>query len=405
MEFLAEGKVVKKNIGRNIIPAMVICFPYICTIISVNGISVFLAFTLFVLAAFELACKKYKLTEHFFLLIVFIILLFAFSFIRINNQKYTYDFFQRFILYDIVAFLVGLQKTEKEKVMRAIVVIGIIGCPVILARDLSETVQSDNMGLCYACLPIFLMSIIELVEGKEKTKYKVVAAINIFCLSTLYYKVANRGIWVIIFSLIIILLYYHICRSGITGTKKIRAILFLLTLGCLALYVLINIEQVTVRLYEFIDRVFHVRIYALWKLQYYFSKGDISNGRDANSVIAIQTILKNPILGSGIGFYESINDGQYCHNIFLQSLCEAGLLLFLPVTCYVLSVGRYLLFCPFKVNRKPIDYKFVSLGFCCGLEMFFFSSSYWIYPLFWFFLGCFLSTRREDQEFLTEFLT
>lgn len=123
---------------------------------------------------------------------------------------------------------------------------------------------------------------------------------------------------------------------------------------------------------------------------YYMSEDNMSNGRLDIYLMACETAGENLLLGNGIGYFELVSGGSYCHNIFIQAINEGGLLFFIPIIYYSAIIIYNVFFYLIKNEYSLITYKWYVFALCCGIEVLLFSSSYWTYPLFWFLLGSFL---------------
>ena len=101
------------------------------------------------------------------------------------------------------------------------------------------------------------------------------------------------------------------------------------------------------------------------------------NGRNELYEAAITEIMKKPIIGHGIGYYETLGLG-YVHNIFLDILLCFGIIGVIIVTIMFFACVR-------RVFRKYNQDRIASffLLFFIGELMLNFSSSMWLYPCFW----------------------
>lgn len=374
------------------IPATVISFSYICGCIGFDGISIVLAFYLWFLVGIEIFRKKYKITPGFVIIVLCILLLFVISYFRVPDIQYTFDYLQRFLLYDVLAFIVGMQNMNEEGVFKGVTIIGIVLLPCLLMKDFFAKGSPYAMGASYMCLPILIASILVFTIDCS-IKYKIMSGANILGILFKYARAANRGIWVILATFAFMMFYLHIVRKGNRGFRKIKAFLFLLIISFVVIYGLRNIDAITDWLYNTIDRIFHIQVYALWKLQFYLGKGDVTNGRSELFAMSYECFKQHPIIGGGIGHIE-IYAGTYMHNILLQPMCEGGILLLLPVLWILLCVLGDIFIHPLKTNILKEGYTWFVFVFCCGIEMLLFSSVYWLYLQFWFFLGSYLSKKK-----------
>ncbi len=105
--------------------------------------------------------------------------------------------------------------------------------------------------------------------------------------------------------------------------------------------------------------------------------GDITNGRMALYADAIKEFENNPILGIGWGNYRVIYESSGVHNIYLQLLCECGIVGFFII---VFSMGMALIK-SVKQLKKSIRYNSASIITICKLSVFL-QIYTWVYGVF-----------------------
>jgi hypothetical protein len=370
--------------------AVIICFQYICAAIAIPRISIILAFTIILVVIYQLINRQFAITASFLAIVIYIILVFLISFLVVNKAEATLDYFARFVLYDIAALLIGFQIKEKEEIIKRVAIIGLIGLPFLLTSNIITLNTANRMGYAYACLPILVASVLGLVYEK---KIKIICAINIFAIFIKLLAFAPRGVWVVIATAIVASVYWRLCVNNNRGTKFVTSVAILMLLFGGALYLFYNLEVTVTALNEFLVHKFNIRIYAFDKYLRYLAQDKLYNGRDYLWNLAVSAIGSSPVIGHGIGYFEGISSGSYCHNILLQSFCEAGVFFGIPVIVYI---GRQLVRIvrsPFLENRE--SFHWLILVFCVGIEMLLFSSVYWSYSLFWFFLGSCLHDVKQ----------
>ncbi len=390
-------KTLRKGSDIEWIPAVVLSFSYICGCIGVAGISIVLAMLLWFIAGVRIYVKKYKINKDLLIISSFVILIFAISFIVVDYKQCTLDYFERFLLYDLIAFIVGMQTINNKGVLKGITIIGFVFLPLLVVKDFWANGSGYAMGATYMCIPILSAAIIGYTIIHEGS-YKAMSIIVIACIIYEYLINANRGAWVIVSTLLFMMLYLRIARNGIMGLRKIRAFLFLVISTIVVIYGLINLDIIVRWVYDIIDRFFHIQIYALWKIQFYLEKGDVTNGRTTLFYKAFDVIKMHPITGSGIGYFEGKWDTTYVHNIILQGICEGGLFFLVPILWYIGSILRGIFISPFKSSFSDIEIKWFIFVFCCGLEMLFMSSVYWLWMPFWFCLGSYIRLIKEHRS-------
>lgn len=369
--------------------ALQICFQYICATLAFSGVSVILAFVLIGVSLVEMAKYRIRITLPFLFISLFVVLAFTFSMLLIPEIDFTMNYFERFLLFGVVAFLLGFQIEDKEKVVQRVIVIGTVLLPLMMMGNTLQLKTSNQMGYAYSCLPVLIASFIGLSYGKI---YIVLSIINISVMTMKFVAFAPRGVWVIIVTAIALLICWKLC---IGKSKKVRivsvtfVIIFLL-FGIT--FIVYNLEVIITSVHNFLLNTFNIRVYALEKYLRYLAQDKLLNGRDYTWALAMNLISEKPLLGHGIGYYENLTGGAYCHNIILEALCEGGIIFVLPIVIYICGMISRLVNSFFEQNIAELHWSVFS--FCVGIVMLFFSSSYWMYPIFWFFLGAYMRNSR-----------
>lgn len=116
-------------------------------------------------------------------------------------------------------------------------------------------------------------------------------------------------------------------------------------------------------------------------------EGDFSNGRLFLAGLAINEFLDNPIWGIGWGKFAIIYDISGAHNIYLQLLCECGIIGFI----IVIGAMFYILLKTYKMLRFSFTYKLQGIVLILKCSLFI-----QIYILVYGFLG----NPIYDQNYL-----
>ena len=370
--------------------ALQISFQYICAALEFSGISILLAFILIVFSLFLIAKHKIKIMYTFLMITLFIILSFLFSIILLPEIDFTINYFERFLLFGVVALLLGFQVEDKEIVVCRVILIGTVFLPLILMVNTSQMNTGNQMGFAYACLPVMIASFIGL---SYKKRYFALSIINIYTILMAFRTFAPRGVWLIIAISIALLICWKFC-IGKSKNERIVSFSFVMIIFLIVGYYIVNnLEFIITAVNNLLLNNFDTRVYALEKYLRYLEQGKMLNGRDDLWILAMNIISEKPLLGNGIGYYENISGGSYCHNIILEALCEGGFLFIVPIIIYIGGRISRLINSFFKANAE--DFHWQVFSFCLGIVVLFFSSSYWMYPVFWFFVGEYIYNSRN----------
>ena len=146
----------------------------------------------------------------------------------------------------------------------------------------------------------------------------------------------KRG--VLIFSVFAMLISYVICKKGAFANKLIT-VLFILSSMSLVIYVLSFYIEGVASAFERITAMFLTENEA----------SDVSNGRFKLYAIAWNFFKESPVLGIGwrefskeaVNFYNQDSVLRDAHNVFLQLLCETGIIGFLIfITLFISAITQ-----------------------------------------------------------------
>lgn len=368
------------------------CFQYICAMLGFSGASIILSFALIGISLYELIRGRMKIPVAYLIILFCVMVVFILSMFFLVDDTATRDYFMRFMLYEAIALLLGYQVEDKEGIISRVVVIGVVLLPFLLRSNVMDRETSRQMGFAYSCLPVLIASIFGLTYGK---KIAILSTINIVAIILGFSSYAPRGVWLVIGTVLCLCFYWHFCKSNSKKSSRIGGIALLTFFIIAVSFLLNNFEWLVVSVNDFLINKLNIKIYALQKFVLYLGKENVLNGRENLWIQAREVISRNPFTGNGIGYYESINNGAYCHNILLEAFCEAGLFFVIPIILYIGTVLVRLLNSPYA--EEKVGFQWLALTFCVGIEPLFLSSSYWMYTPFWFFLGAFLRESKQKK--------
>lgn len=375
------------------LPASIISFAYICAAVSINGISIVLILGIALFTIRNLIIGKYKISRTFLLIVFFVLCIYLLSFIRLDNNEYVVLYLERFLLYDILALFIGLQRFNYKDALHGTCIIGMILLPLIMYNDyLNDPTGGVAMGASYACLPILMTGIVSYSYARSYI-YKAFILILISGILYKYFTMANRGIWLILIIMTAIVIYAKILSKVLHGLKSAVSVILVVSFFLSSLVVFQNFQFVIGRVELYSNQFLNSQPHALSKMVYYMNKDNLTNGREEIYILAYKTALENPVIGNGIGYFEAKSDGRYSHNILLQSACEGGVIFIIPLILYLVCIIAKLLIDPVKKIFDSDSYKWNTMIFISGIGPLLFSSCYWLYPLFWFYLGVALEKK------------
>lgn len=338
---------------------------------------------------FQLLRGKVKISYKYLNFIALIVILFLLSFLINPNPDIIKEYFIYFLFFSVVLMAIGMMNFNKKNIIKYSIIIGFIGLPIFVSKDGSTY---NNMGMGYSILPVFLISIVGLITSMPKI-IKVFGMCNLLVFGAFYIEKGMRGIILAIIVFLIFLLHVFIVKSK---NEKKQIIFSFMSITCILgmlIFVKKNLANIILQADIFLKEILGIKLYAFEKFIYYFKQNNISNNRNIIASKVIELIKESPIIGHGIGYLELTTKG-HSHNIFLQAICEFGIVGFLFVTyIFYLSLKNILFIIPNKYAKDKTSKEeglfFIAL-FISGVFFLNYSSTYWIYGQFWFFLGVLL---------------
>ncbi|WP_040929063.1 O-antigen ligase family protein, partial [Nosocomiicoccus massiliensis] len=145
----------------------------------------------------------------------------------------------------------------------------------------------------------------------------------------------------------------------------------------LGVYLFANLQTVLIYVYNFLAEN-NISVNFLSKSISSLTLEDFSSGRTSLYESAMILFNKAPIFGNGIGHFASLHNGQYPHNLFLESLTDQGVLI-----TAVLFI--FCLICVYKFLTTEQNNLLILavLLFSLSLPRLMISSTVWMSPFFW----------------------
>lgn len=382
-----------KEFPINLSTAIILCFSLINGAIGIPGISLFTLIVIAILILLSVSTRSVSFHQEMLLIVVFVSLVFALSFLCVRDKTFTKEYFLYFAGYCIITMFVGMQKIDIERVLSFTSLIGLICVLIMILRRGIETYDASlQMGISYSMLPVLVSSFILI---KKYRKCIACSIANIFLIFNVYSKYAPRGTWLVLGIFFISSALVLTFTRKNTAKSKAKKIFLLIICFIALLLVIYDFTQILIAINNMYQSFTGKRIYSIDKYVFLLNQGDVSNGRALLWEKALETIKLSPIFGNGIGYYESVAGG-YTHNIILQSLCEAGLFFAIPVLVLILR-SIYLLFLIAK--NDEIEFYYYGMIFTNGIVILLYSSVYWKLFIFWYLIGYVTPFRNKSYYY------
>lgn len=370
---------LNSNINFNsFVIAMCITTGFINGVIRIDNISMVSSAILYALFFYGCVSHKMIIPVKRVVIVLGIMCVFMLSIISIPDDALKNNYFQKFWLQCFIPFMMGGQQFDEKKVIQYVTCIGVIFAPFMYNISFNDLNSGNWMGYAYSMLPILMAAILGL---KRSIGVSIGSVFIIIAFFKFYIQYAVRGVWVTLGVFILFLITDRVFRNSLASMRICIMVLF--SVGFLSAGVLIwkNLVSSVQFLTELLQYYFGFRVYALDKIIRYAALGKLDNGRNRLFTEAVNLFYESPLWGHGIGYFESIHDGAYTHNVFLQALCEGGVLFLIPIIwVYV----KYLAcFARDSLKGSTRDNDLLILLFCSSLVVLLFSSVIWQYSIAW----------------------
>ncbi len=287
------------------------------------------------------------------------------------------NYLLNFFLFGAAGFLLYSDNAEPKTIYHTIVTVFLFFTFLTVFKYIPEALEGYyveySMDVSYAML--IGVSAVIFVWESSKTSFKIL--ISLATAVSMYY-----------------LLFLSDCRGAVAAIAFLVAvkffsvakhkILWALLFVSVGLFVLFGWDSI---LEWIVGRDTEMR----WLIRFQRGSSDISSGRTYLYAKAIQLIKSNPFSGNGVAAFESMQNNQYTHNLFLQFMVEYGVIFGLALSVYiVVSIVRCL-----KSDKTSMFDMFLVCQFIPRLLI---SSVYWSNPFFWLFLYKKLKTRKKKSD-------
>lgn len=300
------------------------------------------------------------------ILILIIVALIIFSFFRSFNAI-AFTRLYEFIIYGAIPIIIFSQIRNFEAFLKTYVKLAFLVFVLYIFDPINDYfISGTYMVFGYqAMLPAFF----GLHIGRIKYNIRWFLLLEIIAFISLIVFANRMASIAAIFYILVINLFY----TKIT-TKKI--ILYFIGV-VVSITILINLNSILEYIVFFIDSLGY-NSYSLTSILL-FIEGDsitLDAGRGLIWEAAINLIKQKPIVGYGIGYFETIN-GLYSHNLLIDAILQFGIFGLLTIIILIIN-SIYKM----KYSNKNIQLVGIIL-FCTSFPKLFTSIYFFIEPTFW----------------------
>lgn len=246
-----------------------------------------------------------------------------------------------------------------------------------------STSETISMQISYAFLVPVMATIIYLRNyyKLESRFWKIIGGLSVFINAIYGYQILSLGSRGPFLCIILLLIFFLLLKKEEEGfgvkIQKNRTIIIMILVFFSSLFLMETLTFLSTTLHSY-----GIDLNVINKNIRMIAEGDISNGREYISSIAIQGIIENPIFGYGFDQFENNTGIVYPHNFVLQILYDGGLfffvLLLVPVT--------YKLYIKIKTCDE-IEYLLIPFFFFVSVPGALLSTDLWYNERLWMFFG------------------
>lgn len=385
-KFFAEGR------SFDVCLAFAVCIPAMYYTIT-RSLDVEISFSqlygilifLFLLSIITCRRKTIRLKLSVVLFYAYLLLAIVFTIMFVDGNHFD----TVSIAYIFLPLAICVMPLDSRYVLESISVTSIIIFPFFLFGyvDGSFSSSQEMQPIGYALLPL-AFSGFGLAHGEVHPIVKTASLIVSIATILILAVSGTRGPLV---SILIYIGYISIAKRDLDFNVQVKfEVLTLIIIA--ALIVIISFEPL-VKLLAIVLPSLGIDSDALNKTIRLLNENNLDNGRNYLYSAAINDFYRSPIFGNGLATFTYMNY-TYPHNLFLQLLCEGGLVLAIPVVCWLLR-GLYHVFSKCDWH----DYSLFGLLFAASVPNLMFSSSIWLTGSLWILLAwisCHLFTQDNQ---------
>lgn len=346
--------------------------------------NILVVYYLFLIAAL-LFMNKFRFNIKYIATYMLIVTLFAFSFLRVGDVSYTFQYFIYFSCFYIASSALQF-KIDINKVFKTINFTNIFFALYLLLvvfRQYNQGILNidHTMDLSYTALIGVSSFFLTFYLTNYKQTKKFVFANSIALLIELYFMIFisyNRGALV---GLLVLFIFLFIRKFK----RKSTRLFSLATIVAVGYFLYSNAFSILVFSRNYLASQ-GIQSNFINKTLLSLSLNTFDSGRGSLYSDAVHLFNSAPIFGNGIGHFASTHKGQYPHNLILEALADQGLFIAAVISIFCLICGyKFLL-------AKQSNLLILSiLLFSIALPRLFMSSTIWMSPFFWSLVVIFIT--------------
>lgn len=319
--------------------------------------------------------------------VMMLVLFFLFS-INKNHTNAVYEYFTFFLVSGISGIYFSQINFSIKKVFKYLALIAIPMSVFIFKQDIGSFEEGtidygQLMGISYGILRyiIAVLVILFLYRKDYSVLTIIILVIALILFITFYFKFATRGAMLAVF---LFLFIYYIIKEQQSKKMFFRLAFF----SVIAISGIVFFSEIISFSNKQLNSI-GIEVKALKKTEIFLlTDKAIDNGRIDIAQRALKDVYKSIFFGHGVAGYERKNNDNYVHNVFLQTIYEGGILLFLPIFIIVM-IGTFILFKKqFHIETRV----FILFLFTAGIVELLFSNVFWKSQFFWFYIFFILTT-------------
>lgn len=299
---------------------------------------------------------------------------FVFSFLaNMGNYSFTMNYLLSYFLYGAAGMLLCSLRTDGTTVLKTIAsvfaIFSVLTVTVYIPQAQNVLYVEQSMDISYTM--VIGLSAVALVWKECKIPSRIV--LGCCAAASLYY-----------------LLFWSDCRGAVVSIMFLAMIVILRRSKHKIFISVLFLAAMVFVLWGW-DAIIEALTESHSEMRWIsrFRRGsDVTSGRNELYDLAKETISQN-VFGKGIGYFETISNGQYTHNMVTQLMCEFGIFIGIAVSIYIIVLVIKTL-----LNKRSSDYDIFLI--CQFIPRLMLSSVYWSNPFIWVFL--YYKSGRQNND-------
>ena len=350
---------------------MTINLPFICGLIGLH---------FFISAKGSMNLNKKSLLFVYYVLSIIIVYKYAY--------QYSSASYEELFVFVMIPLYMSFYKIDVEKVLKYLTILSLLILPFSGAFFHSRsTIAFETIGMTtsYNTLIFVVAAALHFWYYKKEsgTLMWIGYGINLFYLMKVL-TLGNRGSLILLVVFFVLLILHKFDEEGKLGKHMFKKMFITISVGCLVMYVVDNLEEVLRVVDEWLKSM-GIEISSISKSIHKLEQGDLSNGRSAIKEFTKEGIREHYLVGNGVStmLHNSNYTIAYPHNIFYQLWYDLGIIVSIPMFYLIAKATKKTFFDSTLDKNHSV---LLMLLYTLSIPRLCMSSQLWVDISFWFLI-------------------